>query len=596
MGTKSKKIDPKKGKKAKKSKGVPPMSQMLESLVKKDKPVSASEPNKGFKIMQEGEGWRVEKNLTSKAKFVVINPNNRFELSTFAQVLKLPGPTFPLKKVLERGLSISSRLSNESDYSASARQLKEYVDAELAKTRVRVVSAVNDTGVIQFHDLAVYFQPGIEVYVERDGLVYGARISDIHEQMFWGNFSSSMFFSLETIEMVGSMILPRKHEIRVKRYDGAISLSDIPFSILTEEQKAKFTERGRMFRDLVVDGKPKYLTYTGELTERGWMWNRSYRATGRVVIHGQGFAEYGDLDKLDSFRGEIRSCDGDRKSIDLTDEVLWMCSPVVYGFSFYCKHWGEMKLDGLKKVEFRKDAIDKLVLDPETKKLILALVKNNAGGFTDLVDGKGGGTIFLLHGTPGTGKTLTAEAVAETLERPLYTMSVGELGTNPQDVEENLRKILEMAGIWDAVVLLDEADVFLESRTSGDVQRNAMVSVFLRLLEYHQGVLFLTSNRIADFDPAFHSRISITLHYDKMSAETRMVVWQNLMDAAGLKGLDSTEMALLAEINGRQIKNVIRAAISLAKSEGKPVDKSHIEQCLKLTNNVNKPADKKSKK
>lgn len=67
----------------------------------------------------------------------------------------------------------------------------------------------------------------------------------------------------------------------------------------------------------------------------------------------------------------------------------------------------------------------------------------------------------MLHGPPGTGKTLTAEGIAELLKRPLYMVSVGELGTNPHQLETELNKILDVAHSWGAVLLLDEADVFL---------------------------------------------------------------------------------------------------------------------------------------
>jgi len=118
----------------------------------------------------------------------------------------------------------------------------------------------------------------------------------------------------------------------------------------------------------------------------------------------------------------------------------------------------------------------------------------------------------LLHGPPGTGKTLTAEAISELLRKPLYSVSVGELGTTIHELEDKLRGILEVACVWDAVVLLDEADIFLEQRSDNNIQRNAMVGIFLRLLEYHSGVMFLTTNRVKRFDEAFHSRISIALH------------------------------------------------------------------------------------
>ncbi|KAJ7099777.1 hypothetical protein C8R44DRAFT_642185 [Mycena epipterygia] len=62
----------------------------------------------------------------------------------------------------------------------------------------------------------------------------------------------------------------------------------------------------------------------------------------------------------------------------------------------------------------------------------------------------------------------------------------------------------------DAAVLIDEADVFLEERGTASIERNAMVAVFLRQLEYFQRVLFLTTNRVKQFNPAFQSRIHLS--------------------------------------------------------------------------------------
>merc|ERR1711998_805045 len=92
------------------------------------------------------------------------------------------------------------------------------------------------------------------------------------------------------------------------------------------------------------------------------------------------------------------------------------------------------------------------------------------------------------------------------------------------ELEKSLREILEVASAWNAVVLLDEADIFLEKRSENDVARNAMVGIFLRLLEYHQGVLFLTTNRVKSFDSAFHSRISVALKYPDLDPAQRQQV------------------------------------------------------------------------
>jgi AAA+ superfamily predicted ATPase len=65
------------------------------------------------------------------------------------------------------------------------------------------------------------------------------------------------------------------------------------------------------------------------------------------------------------------------------------------------------------------------------------------------------------------------------------------------------------------------SQIFLERRSDIDVLRNAMVGVFLRKLEYHQGVLFLTTNRVKAFDPAFNSRINVAIRYHDLTKDAR---------------------------------------------------------------------------
>lgn len=84
--------------------------------------------------------------------------------------------------------------------------------------------------------------------------------------------------------------------------------------------------------------------------------------------------------------------------------------------------------------------------------------------------------IILLDGPPGVGKTLTAESLAEVMRAPLYTMSAGELGTQDERVERRLSDVLEMATMWNAILLIDEADVFMEERSVHDLERNELVS------------------------------------------------------------------------------------------------------------------------
>ena len=190
-----------------------------------------------------------------------------------------------------------------------------------------------------------------------------------------------------------------------------------------------------------------------------------------------------------------------------------------------------------------------------------------------------------MLGPPGVGKTLTAESVAEEMRVPLFMMSAGDLGLDPRSVENKLQGILDMCTRWNAILLLDEADVFLEERSLHELERNKLVTIFLRVLEYYEGILFLTTNRVRDIDPAFQSRIHVSLEYPELTGESRVVVWRNF-----LRGLEAEEqfgeedLKALGEVglNGRQIKNVLKSAVLLARRRGKPLSREFVEIVLAI--------------
>jgi SpoVK/Ycf46/Vps4 family AAA+-type ATPase len=96
----------------------------------------------------------------------------------------------------------------------------------------------------------------------------------------------------------------------------------------------------------------------------------------------------------------------------------------------------------------------------------------------DLIEGKGTGLFILLHGVPGVGKTATAEAIAQANGKPLFKITVGDLGMTPDKLEISLREIFRLASIWDCILLLDEVDTFFSQRSQADTatNKNALVS------------------------------------------------------------------------------------------------------------------------
>ena len=143
-----------------------------------------------------------------------------------------------------------------------------------------------------------------------------------------------------------------------------------------------------------------------------------------------------------------------------------------------------------------------------------------------------------------------------------FQISAGELGQEAKQLEDQLSRIFRLAHHWKAIILLDEADVFVQERSSSH-QHNALVSVFLRTLEYYRGIMFLTTNRVKDFDVAFQSRISVALHYVPLGLDTRRTIWKSFLKKATAIDNRATftpdEIDGLAEreANGRQVRYLV---------------------------------------
>ena len=207
---------------------------------------------------------------------------------------------------------------------------------------------------------------------------------------------------------------------------------------------------------------------------------------------------------------------------------------------------------------------------------------------------------MLLSGPPGTGKTLMAEAVADRTHRPLFYLQAEDLGINAAVLGANIKKVFEMATEWEAVILLDEADVFMAERHPQDIARNELVSIFLRELEYYRGIIFLTTNLYSTIDTAFRSRVSLHLLFNSLSPDARVVVWRKFLDrlpaaaSASLKGKDgeADEVDVTDEdlkelsawqLNGREIKTAVKMTKSWCEQKGYTLTLARLENGIKVT-------------
>ncbi|RAL17393.1 ATPase [Aspergillus homomorphus CBS 101889] len=276
-----------------------------------------------------------------------------------------------------------------------------------------------------------------------------------------------------------------------------------------------------------------------------------------------------------------------------TDDDLLILPDRVFAFVLSTRRWACLQIgrdpsgnERLRKRPAKENPWLKLRLPDGHKDLVQSLIhshfnRNKSGSVHfDLLRNKGNGVTILLHGVPGVGKTSTAECAAISNGRPLLPITCGDLGLTAGEVEEKLKEIFRLAQDWGCIMLLDEADVFLAQRRAYDVERNALVSVFLRTLEYYEGILFLTTNRVGVFDEAFKSRIHMSLYYPPLNWPQTYEIWSGHIDEANKAGIIASKGELTSFANqifyaqcrpgsgpvwnGRQIRNAFQSALALA--------------------------------
>lgn len=270
---------------------------------------------------------------------------------------------------------------------------------------------------------------------------------------------------------------------------------------------------------------------------------------------------------------------------------------------------GSMHVDRLSPIE--ESAPAKLVMEESHLKIIKSLTASQTGAkaawTADSIKNKGKGVVILLHGPPGVGKTFSVETTAISIKRPLLALTIADIGIKESTIENELTSWFYLAERWKAVLLIDEADIFLERRKHTDLARNGIVSAFLRKMEYFSGLLFLTTNRVGHIDEAFMSRVHVVIGYPQLDDTKRRELWEGFFsklrnDTNGdIRVAQSAKDYVMQDakdlkikLNGREIRNALQTAIALAEFEAKEdpdyseddktiVSKDHFERVLNMS-------------
>jgi len=261
------------------------------------------------------------------------------------------------------------------------------------------------------------------------------------------------------------------------------------------------------------------------------------------------------------------------------EKVPLHCYVHLYHLELHRNIW--VHVQNLSRYEYNPALRDKLILPQQHRDLIDILTADMDVLLEDFVKGKSGGTTILCKGAPGLGKTLTAEVYAEVVGKPLYRVHSGLLGTNAQSVEQNLTGILRRAERWGAILLLDEADVYIRCRDN-DLQHNAIVAEFLRTLEHFSGLLFMTTNRVDDVDDAILSRCIAVIHYRLPEKDDAARIWKALAAQFHAELPDDLVERLTdtySQASGRDIKELLKLTTKFCKGKNIPLSEQAFSQC-----------------
>ncbi|HUJ10365.1 MAG TPA: AAA family ATPase [Verrucomicrobiae bacterium] len=200
----------------------------------------------------------------------------------------------------------------------------------------------------------------------------------------------------------------------------------------------------------------------------------------------------------------------------------------------------------------------------------------------------GKGVNALFAGPSGTGKTMAAEVIANSLGLELYKIDLSQIVSKYiGETEKNLSAVFAAAENSNSVLALDECEAILgkrsEVRDSHDRYANIEISYLLQKMEEYEGVSILTTNLLANLDDAFVRRLAFTVHFPFPDETFRQRIWAGIWPEQTPRAgdLDLGFLARQFKLSGGNIRNIALAASFLAAEDGGIVTMAHVLQATR---------------
>ncbi|KAG2154432.1 uncharacterized protein EDB93DRAFT_160858 [Suillus bovinus] len=473
-------------------------------------------------------------------------------------------------------------------------KLLEVVEAE-SKQMVKQLEKLLSNNQISFDLLEYYYEEG-KHYIFNDGLLQNGL--DVERLIILVVLKSARFrddrqallITLEHLEWDGVRFENRTMSLDFFAFQGTRAFSSLFLQPVTDEALAKVTERGRLY---LCYSRVCCAEYHDDTPMRSVVSSNSTPRTRRVMVDPVGFHR-----ALQGYNPNRRV----PLPVDAQEHIAHL--PYwIGGYDLEVNQWQTFNIWDLKPVEYDQEAWSKLIMDEDTKDLIRALVDNagcSVGGLKPAQFKKG--QTILLKGPPGTGRMTTVQAVCNLLERPLLTINITAYDFL-YDLENLMLDValrISFAATWNAVIVVKDADHFLESKEQGHRDRvNAVLSQF----ESDDCISFWVSSTC---DEELLTQFSAVVDFPELDAAARRhlwlghfglnnsasIIWNSEHTLIGSSLVDQKEMnysLLLREIkklsqhqlDGKMIDNIVRSARALAASNGEHFSIHHIKVVMK---------------
>lgn len=473
-------------------------------------------------------------------------------------------------------------------------KLLEVVEAESRQTVKQLDESLSNNQV-SFDLLEYYYEEG-KHYIYNSGLLQNAL--DVERPIILVVLKSARFLDdgqallveLEHVEWDGVRFEKRTMTLDLFAFQGTRTLSSLFLQPATDEALAKVTERGRLYLSY---SKVCCAEYYDDTPMRSVFGGNPKPRTRRVMIDPVGFHR-----ALQGYNPRLRAPLPDNAEEHIACLPYW-----IGGYDLEVNQWRTFNIWDLKPVKYDQEAWGKLIMDEDTKDLIRALVDNtgcSVGGLRPAQFNKG--QTVLLKGPPGTGRMTTVHAVCSLLKRPLLTITITahDFLYDFMNLMSDIALRVSFAATWNAVIVVKDADRFLESKDRG---HKDCINALLRRFELDDCISFWVSSTC---DEELLMQFSTVVDFPELDAAARRRLWLGhfgLNDPAAImwnsdrtlinssfvdqKELDHSlilrdiEKLSRHQLDGRTIDNIARSARALATSNGEHLSIHHVKVVMK---------------